>query len=454
MKKNILYLFLIIAVVAFSSCKNEIDDVFSESAAQRVQDAIDKDFSVLTSASNGWIMEYYGNPGANNYGGYVVLCDFDESNHVTVASELAGTSRETSHFKLEQSAGVVLSFDDYNSIFHYFSDPNSGLGTKGYGFYGDLEFRVISACADSVIMSGKKHNAKIVMTPMPVGMDWQDYLDDIAAKEEAMSYNSFNLYMGSEDTLSVSPTYHSMIFEYDTLQYVSDTSIVDGVEVVKDTVMVVPVQEVHPYVMTAQGMKFYKPFTYNNHTVTGFSCPDGADMFPAFDDASIILDPLAPPINQQFIDNAWFMSYETQGDYAKPYWDNVKAILDKETPKGVLYWCYFGKFNTKFGLRFLIGSYTGELYYTYKLSGDDKITLTFNGESTKGWNADGRYSYKSEGFKNIVNNIFGGTKGKTFKIETDNLKRPTYVKLTETDDPTHSMTLSAEAVYYPLGAEE
>src|SRR3712207_8641346 len=46
------------------------------------------------------------------------------------------------------------------------------VGVAGRGFEGDFEFRVLSAAADSVVLEGKKHGARIVMTPMPAETKW------------------------------------------------------------------------------------------------------------------------------------------------------------------------------------------------------------------------------------------------------------------------------------------
>ena len=80
-------------------------------------------------------------PEANQaFGGYNVLLKFGTDGKVTVASELYGASQTaTSLFSVKQSAGIVLSFDTYNTIFHLFSDPAdpTGAGGKGYGLEGD-----------------------------------------------------------------------------------------------------------------------------------------------------------------------------------------------------------------------------------------------------------------------------------------------------------------------------
>ena len=141
--------------IAYTSCKNEVDDVFDKSSALRMETALKEYNTTLQSPANGWRMEYYG---GLEYGGYTMFLKFNPDNTVTVSNEIYGGDQSaTTHYKLEQSAGVVLSFDEYNKIFHFFSDPANplGIGTNGKGMEGDLEFRMQTVRADSVIMTGK-----------------------------------------------------------------------------------------------------------------------------------------------------------------------------------------------------------------------------------------------------------------------------------------------------------
>lgn len=133
-----------------AACTPEVDDKFDNSSAERATMSQAETQKILESQTNGWIMHMYG---TLTYGGFNVYCNFKDSK-VTVASEFYGPEETaTSHYKLEQSSGTVLSFDEYNPIFHYFSDPSiTDFGSLGKGFNGDLEFRVLSASADSVVL--------------------------------------------------------------------------------------------------------------------------------------------------------------------------------------------------------------------------------------------------------------------------------------------------------------
>ena len=209
-----LFNWLLIATFAmiFASCTSEVDDVFDKPSALRIEEAMKTYNDVLKAPANGWRMEYYGD---TKYGGYNMFVKFNNDNTVTVANEVYGPGeRATSHYKLEQSAGVVLSFDEFNELFHFFSDPDNVLdiGADGEGMLGDLEYRILKCTADSVILKGKKHGSRIVMTPF--SGDWDTYIDDVLSSEEDMAFASYYYIVGGTDTAMVTASYRQLTFNY------------------------------------------------------------------------------------------------------------------------------------------------------------------------------------------------------------------------------------------------
>ena len=59
--KKLMNIMMVCAVMAvFTSCKNEVDDVFDKTATERINAALTSYNDILKSASNGWIMYFYG----------------------------------------------------------------------------------------------------------------------------------------------------------------------------------------------------------------------------------------------------------------------------------------------------------------------------------------------------------------------------------------------------------
>ena len=191
MKKLYKMLYMAAAVLLAAACSPEEDDIFSDSSANRADAAIAADMQVLTGAANGWLMEYY--PEASQmYGGYNILLSFSEDGRVTGAGDIVSdpTATATSVFIVKQSAGIVLSFDTYNEIFHFFSDPgNSNGGGNGYGLEGDYDFLILEATPQQVRLKGKNSGSYAVLTPMEGDRD--AYIHEVQAAEattQAMSY--------------------------------------------------------------------------------------------------------------------------------------------------------------------------------------------------------------------------------------------------------------------------
>ena len=194
--KKIVYITMAF-VLAFASCTNEEKDIFGDSAANRMAAALKEYKSILTSAPNGWIMEYYAgydDDPIGKMGGYVFLMSFEEDLTVTIASEVYGqqppkTKRESS-FDLIADQGPVLTFNTYNEIFHIFSEPSQS-DLDGYG--GDYEFVVMSATPDKVILKGKRNENQVVMTPFPTSTTWDEYIDDVAALKNKLNFPIYNV---------------------------------------------------------------------------------------------------------------------------------------------------------------------------------------------------------------------------------------------------------------------
>ena len=422
--------FISAVALLFAACTPKVDDVFDDSSANRAAKDIAQTQEVLASQPAGWIMHYYGKL---SYGGYNVWCKFDKSK-VTVASQHFGPdSTFTSHYKIEQSSGTVLSFDEYNPIFHYYSDPsNPDYGTLGKGFLGDLEFRVLSASKDSVILTGKKHGDRIVMIPMNDAKSWADYYKQTMEVVDSMqSFNNYALVVDN-DTMRASMTYN----------YLTVTDKKTG----KDIYM--------PFTVTPKGYVLYQPVTFRGKTVTGFTySQDGKWLDPA--DKSIVLIPIIPPINEQFVLGAWNVSYSNLGAFGQSNWDVSKEKYqnkyNEETQYAILGLYEFdSSYGKNFGLSF--GSYDGSatwwgtLAMTYTLIGDDEVELTYAPAHNV---LNGNYYVKYYGYEYIVR-PFAWTKPRHFRLKTNDVKHPEYIIMTDENEPKNVIKVTKRITPWPF----
>ena len=443
MKKLFKVTLLLAALTVYTSCSDDND---LKDPSVRLSEATTKYMDVLTAAPNGWAMTMYGDL---DFGGFNVLCKFEKSGKVTIASEkFAADTTAVSHYKLEQSSGVVLSFDEYCELFHYFSDP---LNTDGYnsqtenGFGADLEFRIISASADSVVMRGKKHDTKIVMTPLTddtteiTDSVWAKYLREVAAVSKVMQKGSYRMINGT-DTLQLKANRSNRIFSYITVD-------ADGNRT-KHSV---------PYIITPKGLTFYKPFTIGSETVKGFNYAAGSEKYKQDGADGITLEKFTPNLNEQLIDGAWFISEDGLGTYAKSYWKTFRSSL-LTVGNFYIFYAVIGTWRNRFGLALgpididePTSVYSTEAYFDYELIGTNQIRMWFNGE----YDEIGNGQFFAENCKlDFAIFPFGGrgkSTAKTFTLETDDVKDPSYIRLKERGTSSNVITLYEEQVTFPFG---
>lgn len=184
--KKILSFTLIAAIAAgFTGCKNEEDDIFSSSAAERLEQSKSVYTQRLASSEAGWAMEYYPTNGSSAPQGlgYLMLARFDKNGSVRVAMQNDTTRNrfveDTSVWEMIADQGPVLTFNTYNNVLHYFSNP--AYVDQGLGFEGDYEFEVISLeeNAQIAMLKGKKRGTYIRLTRLPEGTDFATYLTDV-----------------------------------------------------------------------------------------------------------------------------------------------------------------------------------------------------------------------------------------------------------------------------------
>lgn len=428
MKKIYNILFALIAVLSFTSCSNDIDEVFDKPSAERVNDAIAEYKTVLTSAENGWLMKYY--PKANTkYGGYNLLLKFGTDGNVTAMSDALGAdTKATSHYKLEQSASIVLSFDEYNKVIHFFSDPANpaGIGDNGKGMEGDLEFRVLTATADSVVMLGKKRGTKIVMTPMAKDADWTETISHIDDLEQEMQFPRY--------TCEVNDVKYVATSSYRTITFTSSNAE-DGSTTI-------------PYIVTDKGIEFYKPITLNGVTIKGFNYKGGDNYEFESTDAAVKMLGVVPPISEQVISGDWFFSVANMGSYTQAYWNAGNEEVSKYYSP-----CKYAAFTTSafdgyaghWGILFNVAGYASFIDITPTIVDDAHISFACPGK----FGANGQYFY-GWGQMYMIYALTGDQGShaagvaKTYKIELleGTTKQPSSIKLTDESNPNNWFVLT------------
>lgn len=418
------------------ACAPEEKNLFEDSSANRMSEALRKTREVLTGAENGWLMEYY--PASQQtYGGYNVLASFTDTD-VTVSSEISDFDlASSSSYALKQSAGPVLTFDTYNEEFHIFSDPDSrvsGHGSNGVGMGGDFEFLILKAEADSVVLKGKKTGNRIVMTPFKEN-SWEDYMEEIQDKSDLMTFSNFEFHIAGQ-VIPVRGNIRRLSMTYEDEE---------GNEV---TVNV-------PYIQTRTGYKLYSPLELLGVTIEEFIFQEEGELefFTTPNDETARLVVVYPPLNEVFINGNWYFKFSAIGPFGQAYWDYTKTNgLDSDGVNEELYYAYMGYNSTGvYAFNFASyspaagGAYAGSLFFKVEAEGVDKIQLSFLGQG----DGNGVWYYNNAAFAYIIYPLHGNGV-KTFHITSDNDKNPTQIYLEDEDDPNNTFILDKALVVWPF----
>lgn len=248
MKKIIFILLYWVALFSFmSSCTNEEDDLFPQSSAERLNAAVTDNTSLLMSASNGWVLQYFPNPDTE---GYTYLMKFGKDS-VTIAGQNkyvngGAYSEEISCWEIIADDGPVLTLNSYNTIFHLFAnpvDPNGDEKKLGVGLKGDYEFIILNSDKEqnTIKLKGKKWGSYLFMTKLDDNVVWTDYMNEIKAM------NSF-LFNGTQNKIVLHE--NADVRElYDGSTGIFKT-ILPGGDLISEAIK-------KPFIVTVEGIRFY-----------------------------------------------------------------------------------------------------------------------------------------------------------------------------------------------------
>ncbi len=185
-----LYKLLLMAVaVCFTSCLFEEDDIFDLSPAERMNALQEEYYQALSSAPNGWVMDYFPNTDSEGYHYYMKFTPDDAVNISACNKYLPGDTinSEVSLYDIIAGNGPLLTFNTYNSVFHIFSDPKDPEGNPdldGLGLEGDYEFVILDVDAENGIarLKGKKRGTYIDMRMLKDGQNAESYDQDLKNK--------------------------------------------------------------------------------------------------------------------------------------------------------------------------------------------------------------------------------------------------------------------------------
>ena len=349
MKKIFCLLFALPTLFLVASCTPEVEDAFDKPSAERIAEAIKNTKDILVAAPNGWRMDYQGSGG---FGGYNILCKFGADNNVSCEEETQNI-KSTSHYTVLQGQGVLLTFDSFNAALHKYSDPVGNLngkkvGKDGKGFLGDFEFRVMSCSKDSVVLEGRKHGDRVVMTPMPEKLTWDSYFSQLSSVIQAMYAEHYNIIIGN-DTFPARMNQHTL--------HVTDAA---GKEVVI------------PVIYTTKGLRVMQDKSLNGKKLTNFIYSTD-DKWLEENDKTIQLQPRATtPLEAFFADN-WTINVGYSSTAEMTIWKTAAAYDLSQNMQ--IYTIYFTTQPGFLSLAEYVGYAWGDIRTNYSTSGTDQLNI-------------------------------------------------------------------------------
>jgi hypothetical protein len=298
--KNIIYiaLFSFALSIMGTSCDNETEMLFEETASQRKTAAVEQFQKALKSSDQGWLFQYF--PGEDmSYGGYSYVVKFDDNDSVVVWFEKMSdlTQPYVSLYDVISYGGPVLTFNTYNPYMHYFATP-SGAEYNAKG--GEYEFLLMSEESGMITMQGTKHGTTILLTKMTEpAEDYMSRVKDIADFIMGASYSA--TINGTE--VSLLEMNRNFIFEYS----------IDG----KDSSNVVP------YIVTDTGISFYEEVEILGQNVRDFTLDKENNQLISTE-GNVIIDIIFAPID--FTGTYWIIDTETEANRSATFMEVLTQV--------------------------------------------------------------------------------------------------------------------------------
>ncbi|MBO9203165.1 MULTISPECIES: DUF4302 domain-containing protein [Niastella] len=255
MKRNILYLIILITAIACHKDK----EAFDKDANDRINEQLGSYQTVITGAANGWMATLITKLG-NTYSFYFrfnennrvfMYCDFD----TTTASVLKESS-----YRLKSLQQPCLLFDTYSYV-HLLADPDARVngGFYGGGLLSDFEFSIDTLTTDSVKLTGRFNGSTAILRKASAQdrAAWEnkqvrDNMVGLSSLGKILNYFKRLTYNGTEYEIQINNIYKVAIITW------------------KDAAGTVH-QVITPYFISTTGIVFTIPVVNGNTTINGFT---------------------------------------------------------------------------------------------------------------------------------------------------------------------------------------
>lgn len=300
------YIVILLACICGVSCSRYEDDIFPEGRMEKLATECD---NLLVSADNGWKVLYYPNP--EKFGGFTLAMKFtasgksDGKGTVVVYGDekqfgSEGTKGYSSHYSVSLKQGVDLTFDTYNNIISYLSDPENVLG-YGAGYEGDNEFIYVSTSAakDSIRFKGKKRGGDIIFIKLN-----ESPVDYMTKANQSLSSYAADPYYFKE--LEFPNGKKMTLVDCNNFVIRAARPIVEEEGVFEDDYVL-------PFGFDDQGMNLYHPLNYGEYSIPSFVNKGSQYYAKLADGQELLLKGVARP-SQTLSQSVYFFDKNADSD--------------------------------------------------------------------------------------------------------------------------------------------
>ena len=419
-----------LSLTGLTSCFFEEKNIFDQSSAQRMNMALAEHFDLLTSSPSGWVFNYFP---TDDQIGYTLLLNFDKNGSVRVAAKNRFTNNRyrdaVSLFRMIGDNGPVLTFDSFNPLLHFFSNPEDIPSTEEYeqgrGLGGDYEFIVMKTSPDKIILKGKKRGVYMNLNRLPENQDWVDYftrLDDM------------NNYLFNKNIPQILLSINNSFYTLDNGISHIFVAVPEGGDPISEN-------EKIPFIVTDKGILFSKTVNLNNVGIREFHLSEDKNELVCVDegvDAKIIaLDPV--DFFLSFLNNRKNMTFVNSNDNMCEFVKNTYTVINDGVVARSRRLDYIQFTNHRDqGVSLAIRTsrtggtnIEGLFSFTITKKNGIELDLAFNG-FTENYDRNGKTYYDTyEGVANFVEAMTG-----TYKLLIQgNALSSNRIRFTDTSDP-------------------
>ncbi len=456
--KKLFYISAFLLTLSLASCApSEVEDLFDDSPAARMDNAV-KSYTEMLQADGGrWLMQYFCSAGEP---GYNYIMTFHKDGTVDISTKNSAVNggafiTDRSLWEVVSDYGPVLSFNTYNRAFHVFSNPELELGTAGTssstygkGHEGDYEFIIVGTSENQIKLRGKKTAITIIMQRLSTAEAETDeaYFTNLTSVLNATFNNRVNDYVL---TTASGKRYicngdggpiNSMFWSF----YPEGGSLLDNGEYMNA-------------IFTTHGVHFMQPLDFlheydeNDVAAQTFEIQPDGTLLCTEDGKTTIKGPaLADLFHQKQL--GWNLSKvdgEMGGDFLTLFnqiVDEAKTTKVNNKPLNYKFqWLQLGYDNTKakyrLYFRFHTGNNYGSIYVNHEIVDDHTIKFSFDPNATPAYDTNGGKVYGwFPGMRAMVDLLCTGE----YELSADNMMVSNPVTMKSKSNPNNFVVLKFE----------